>query len=262
MLNLLVAAALTPISYSFAVGRTVDYAVSVKFDGFVPILGGKDGVFEVDMNVAAQGALPDSEGRLRTVSELKDFKVTVNGAVLPLELVSATEYFPKTTVSMSPFGAILATDAPDKKLPVRLPGLDIKRFPDITYLPIEFPAEGIESGKPFTFKKLFGDSMVTYEVTPTSITDDAVEMALKVDQHYEVLEDEHKNVVTDPKEADAKVDTDVAGDGTATFSRAQGIVTKLRISAVANSKVEDLATHQIGTRKLKTLLSIDAAGSK
>lgn len=261
MIALIALTAFVPVAYALP-EKPTQFDVGVTFDGFVPILNGKEGVFEVQMTVDAWSAGKDDEGNLRTTGELSAFKVKVNGGVLPLDVSAASDYFPKTTISMSPQGKMLKTDAPDRKLPIKLPGLDVKRFPDISYIPIQFPAEGVEEGKSFTFAKAFGDSDVTYEVTPTKITDSEIQMSLKVNQRYEVLENDQVQVVTDPSLATARVHTEMVGSGTAKFGRALGYVTQLKLEALVTSRVEDLASKKIQERKLKTILSIQAKPPK
>src|SRR5688500_14619030 len=138
MLILLVLVATTPIAYGLGPGIKANYDVNVTFDGFIPLFGGQQAKVEVNMAVDVRGLAEDDQKRPRASSEITEFAVLFNGSKLPLTVQSVQEFFPKTTVSLSPQGKILKTDAPDVSLPVRLPGLDAKRFPDITYLPIEF----------------------------------------------------------------------------------------------------------------------------
>jgi hypothetical protein len=258
MLTLLALVALTPVRYSFPADKPQHYDVGVTFDGFIPLFGGQQGKVELTMDVQAQGLAADSDGHPQVVSEIKDLKLLFNGAKLPLGLDRVSTYFPRTTASLAPEGQVLKSDAPDVKVPVRLPGLDVKRFPDITYLPIQFPAEGIEEGKSFTFRKSFGDSEAVYVVTPTKITDSTINLDLTLTQHYETQEDEALNIVTDPKDAVSQVSTDVTGAGAATFDRSRSLVSDLKIQAEADSKVTDLETKKETHRKLKTLLTIKA----
>jgi hypothetical protein len=257
MLTLLAAAAAVKLSYSFPVDVKRAYDVQTIFDGFIPILGGNEGKLEVNLVVSAKGLKPQEDGTAQVLGTLDDIKVIFNGAPLTFVTIdSAKDYFPPTTISITPFGATLKTNAPDLQLPVKLPGLDIKRFPDITYLPLQLPEDGAEVGKPYTFKKAFGDSDVNYTVTPTSITDDAVEMSLSLVQSYETLENEGLEVVKDKKEAVSQVKTDMAGKGTATFDRHLGVFTKVNVVADATGTVTDIKSKKTSERKLKTTLNI------
>ncbi len=262
MLSLLATLALTPITYGFLEGQKNTFDVDLKFEGFVPVLGGQDGVFDVHLGIQENRVKPDKDGNLQTTSELVGFKLKVNGGAFPIGLDEAQNYFPKTTVSNTPEGKVLKTDAPEIKLPVRLPGLDIKRFPDISYLPIEFPVGGIEEGKTFTYTKKFGESDVSYEVKPTKVDDKVVEFEIKLKQHYDLLEDDKKAVVEKEADATAKVSTDLEGAGKATFDRLKGVVTDLMLEATATSKVEDITTHAKSDRKLKTTQTIKVKSEK
>ena len=257
MLTLLAAATAVKLAYSFPVDVKRTYDVVTVFDGYVPVFGGQDGKVEVDLVVSAKGLNPASDGNTQVLSTLDDIHLLLNGtAVNLITLDTVKPYFPPTTVSITPFGATLKTDAPDLTLPVKLPGLDIKRFPDITYLPLELPEGGAEVGKPYSFKKAFGDSDISYTVTPTRVTDASVYMDVAMTQSYEVLETDGKEVTKEEKDAAARVKTDVAGKGTATFDPHLGVFTTVAIDAKAHSLVTDIASKQQSTRDLKTSLSI------
>lgn len=257
MLTLLAAAAALKLAYSFPPDVKRVYEVQTIFEGYIPILGGHDGKVEVNLVVTAKGLKPAEDGNPQILGTLDDIKVIFNGAPLTFVTIdNAKDYFPPTTITATPLGATLKTDALDTKIPVKLPGLDSKRFPDITYLPLQLPPDGAEVGRAYTFKKAFGDSDVTYVVTPTKVSDGEVEMDIALSQSYEVLENEGKEVVKDEKEAVARVKTEVAGKGTATFNPKLGAFTALTVKADANSTVSDLQTKKQSERKLKTTLAI------
>jgi hypothetical protein len=258
MLTLLAAATLVKLAYSFPVEVKRVYDVKTVFEGYIPILGGHEGKIEVNLVVTAQGLKPAADGAAQVLSTLDDIKVIYNGAPLPfVTLDNAKEYFPPTTISMSPFGATIKTNAPDVQAPVKLPGLDVKRFPDITYLPLQLPEGEAAEGKAYTFKRTFGDSDITYTVTPTKIGDETVEMTVAVSQTYEVLEDEGKEVVKSEKDAVARVRTDMSGTGTATFDRKLGVFKIVNVTANADSAVVDIETKKLSsTRKVKSTLTI------
>jgi hypothetical protein len=129
LLSLLALATITPVAYRFPLDRPLQYDVQVVFEGYIPLLGGQEGKVEVNLGVKVQGLAPDSDAKPRAASELNAFKILFNGADLTaIGLDSAKAYFPKTTVSLTPEGRVLKTDAPDVEIPVRLPGLDVKRF--------------------------------------------------------------------------------------------------------------------------------------
>ncbi len=253
MLSLLCALAATTLQYRFNAAAHLDYDVQVVFDGFIPILGGQEALVDVKMSVAVDGLSADAEGRPRASSEIKEFKLVFNDFPLPWGVENVTGVFPKTTVSMTPEGKVVKTDAPDIQLPVRLPGLHVKRFPDITYVPIVFPTEGVEVGKSWSFTKAFGDSDVKYTVTPKSIDDKTAQLTIHIEQKYTVLEDESTNVVEE-KDAVNRVTTEVLGDGEAVFDRTRGAMLSIEIRAVASGSVVDLKTGAKSERQLKTTL--------
>jgi hypothetical protein len=256
MLALLAAAALTPVAYNFPIDKPLTYSVEIGFKGFIPVLGGNEGTSDIKMAVQVKGISPDSQGRARVQSDLTDMKIAFNGATLPFGLDNVKQFFPRNTLVITPQGKILETDAKEIDLPVRLPGFDAKRFPDITYLPVQFPEEGVEVGKAFTFTKEFGDSDVSYEVVPTSIKDDAIELDIKMKQIYTVLEDESANVLKNDKDAVARVQTVVNGSGKAVFDRKLGLIRTGDVTALAESTVVDIASKKETKRKLETKLKV------
>lgn len=247
--------ALTPVVYGFTPQTRLSYDVSVAFDGFIPILGGQQGKVDVRMGVGVSG-LASEEGNLRAASEIVRFKLSFNGAELPLTLESVQSFFPRTTITLTPQGQILKSDAPDVKLPVKLPGLDVKRFPDITYLPIEFPKSGIEVKTPWEFRKSFGGSDVAYRVTASEITDAEVKMDIELTQRYDLLEDDAKEIVTNKADAVNSVSTEVKGTGKAVFDRKLGALRTATIEATAISDVTELESQKKSQRSLKTKLEI------
>jgi len=257
MLATLCAVVLAPVTYSFPRDKPAMYDVVMKFDGFIPILGGQSGVVDVELGVSAQGIPSDPNGIPQATTELQAIKIKFNGAALPLDIMNAKTYFPKTTISLTPQGRILKSDAPNMTLPIRLPGLDIKRMPDVTFLPIEFPVEGVEAGKEWSYRKSFGDSDVLFTLKATSITDEKVEMDVTMKQSYDTLEDSALAIPTDPKDAVSKVHTDVTGVGKATFDRKLGLIKVAVVDADAKSKVTAIAGGKVTDRDLKTHLAIN-----
>ena len=259
MLASILAVVLTPAAYSFPIDKPALYEVNMKFDGFIPILGGQNGVVDVDLGVSALGLKNDADGHPQVATELRAIKVKFNGASMPLDINNAKTYFPKTTVSLTPQGRILKSDAPSMALPIRLPGLDIRRMPDVTFLPVEFPADGVEVGKEWSYKKSFGDSDVTFNLKATSVNDDKVEMDVKMAQSYDTLEDSALAIPSNPKDAVAKVHTDMTGEGKAVFDRKLGLIRSAVIDADAKSKSVNIESKASTDRELKSHLSINLA---
>lgn len=244
-----------PVAYGFAPETKLKYDVKVGFEGFIPVLGGQEGKVDVVMGVSVDGLAPEGD-HLRAASEIKKFKLSFNGAELPLTVDSVKEFFPKTTISLTKGGRIVKTDAPDLKLPVRLPGLDAKRFPDITYLPIEFPDGPLEPGQAWEFKKSFGDSDVVYKCTAAKVAEDVVEVEMTMNQSYAVFENEAKEVVSDRKDAVASVSTTMTGSGRAIFDRKRGLVRVFSASGNSVGTVVDLKTKVESRRVLKMVLDV------
>ncbi len=236
--------------------KAVRYEVGIAYDGFLPVFGGQEGKFQASMEVDVEGAAADGEGVPRSVSEVKSLKVVFNGAELPFTVDSIKTYFPRTTITHTALGKILKTDAPDVSIPVKLPGLDVKRFPDISYMPIEFPEGALEVGKSWVFKKAFGGSDVEYTVTPTAVSATEITVGLKASQTYEVLEDDGKQVVTDEATAVAKVKTVLEAAGNATLDPGRGLLVKLSLNGKAVSTVTDLKTGALSKRELGSGLEI------
>jgi hypothetical protein len=249
MLSALALAAAS-LTYGFGPGDRLNYDVQVHFDGFLPVMGGQNAKVQVDLGVEVQGLRPEQEGAKSTASEIRAFEMRLNGAVLPVGLDNMGAYFPKTTIVFTPLGKILKSDAPNVSLPVRLPGLDAQRFPDLTYLPVEFPEAGVEVGRKWSYTKNFSGSEVVYTVTPTKLEDDVLEADLHLRQAYTTFEDRMKNTVPSADKAVAKVDTMVEGNGKLVFDRKRGVFTSFDAKTVSTSHVEDLRSGQRSDRKL------------
>jgi hypothetical protein len=258
MLALLASVALSPVAYGLAAGTAPTFQVGVTFDGFIPLFGGQEGKVEVQLTVQASGLDSKDAGNFRARAAIEDIEVKFNGAPMPVTLGNVRQFLPPSEVDFTPSGRILKIEAPEVRLPVRLPGLDPKRLADISYLPIEFPEAGVQAGVPFEFKRSFNDSDVIYTVTPTSVTDDVIEMKLVAAQTYAYLEDEGLQAVKEERDAESRVETKLAGEGTATFDRKRGLVSRLEVKATADSTVTNLRTQAKSERKLSTVLAIRA----
>lgn len=243
------------VAYGFGAGTSLTYDVNVKFDGFLPLFGGNEGIVDVAMTVGVNGQEP-TDGALKATSEIQTFDLKFNEASLPVTLDNVTQFFPKTTVSLSPTGKILSNDAPDRKLPVRLPGLDVKRFPDITYIPIEFPGEETALGATWSFERDFGGAPLVYDCTLLSLNEETAEIAVKVRQDFTVFENAALEVVTDRAEAVSEVKTTLTGEGKVTFDTARGLATSSQMTNEAVSDVRNLASGTTSQRKLKTVYRV------
>lgn len=255
LVPILIGLSLLPVSYKFPENPPTQYGIGLKFDGYLPLLGGTEGTAEVKLGLSVQGGSSEG-GNFKAISDLTDMSLTFKGQKLPFTVDDVKKYFPKNTVTLTPEGKILTNDAPDIALPVRLPGLDVKRFPDITFLAVEFPQTGVEENKAWSYQKSFGDSTVNYDVTPTAVTGSKIEMDVKLSQSYSTLEDEAHSLVKDQKDAAYSVKTDVKGSGKVVFDPGQGLIRSVNIVADSNDVVTDLQSKKETRRKLKTTLTV------
>jgi len=259
MLSFIAASALAMGVYQFDATTKLDYDVAVTFTGFLPLLGGNEGKAEVNMGVRVAGLAKDAEN-LRASSELTAFDIKFNGAKLPLDIESAKGYFPKTTVSMTPAGKVVKSDAPNISLPVRLPGLDVKRFPDITYLPIELDGGELKLGGKWEFSRMFGDSPMQYSCTVSEINGDLAMIAVTVKQEYELLEDESLEIVKNEKDAINRVKTVLTGSGTVVFDAARGATRTVKMQNSSVSTVTSISDGSKTERKLDSTLNVKLKG--
>ena len=249
-------APVAPFVYTLPPQRMVTYSVSLKLKGYLPIFGGQEGSAEADIVLGLQGQAADADGSGRLSYELKDLQVLFNEAKFPLSLDTAKPFFPKTTISFSPQGKVLKTDAPDVKLPVRLPGLDVKKFPEVTFMSVELPPDGITAGKTWTYKKPLGDSVVNVEAKAVSVQDSKVDVEFTVKQAFDTMEDAGKGIPTNPKDAVSNVHTEMTGTGTASLDPALGLLKISHLEADAVSTVTEIATKAVTTRKLHTSVDV------
>lgn len=247
--------ALLPLTYGFSAKTADSYDVTVKFDGFLPLMGGQEGKVEIGMLLAIAGKQPEKENLVAT-SEIKEFEVSFNGAKLPLDVSNVVEYFPKTTISLNPNGNIVESDAPDKKLPIRLPGLDIRHFADITYVPIEFPAEEPTVGLSWKFSREFAVAPIDYDCSLISESEGIWNVAVKINQTYKNFENASYEVVANSDDAVSEVITNMTGSGTVSFDAKNGRVISVNMVNQANSDVTELKSKKVSQRKLATTYAI------
>lgn len=250
MLTVLAALMLAPAVYSLPEGSVRTMDVRVGFDGFLPVLGGREAKVDIEMEVGVRGLAPE-EDRLRATNEIEKFRFLLDGAELPITVDTVTDYFPKTTVSLTPQGRVVKTDAPDRTLPIRLPALDVKRFPELTYLPIEFPEGELKEGKSWEFKRDFGGADVLYACRATEVTEETIALEVTMAQTYELLENEAREVVSAEADAVARVKTRLEASGKGIFDRKLGLFREFKASGLATSEVTELAGGATSQRRLK-----------
>lgn len=254
-MSLLAALSLAPFVYAFDVKVPLQYRLQTTFDGFLPVFGGNEGKVDVDLlvNVTPQ---PAKDGAICTQSAIADATILFDDAPLPLGVDAITQYFPKTTITMSPQGKTLTTDAPNIVAPVRLPGLDVKRFPEIVYIPLEFSTKAVEVGDSWTFTRSFAGSDVNYVAKLSGTTDDSLAIDVTIDQSYTMLEDESLAPVTDRAKAENEVTTTLKGTGKGKFSRKLGVFTQFTMEAISKSVVKPMKSGKATERNLKTIFKV------
>ncbi len=256
----MVALAAVLFAYSFTT-EPIRYDVAVEFDGYLPVLGGKNGVAKVQMAVDVVAATPKNNALFGATSEIKDIAISLNNAKLPVTVQAIQPFFPKTTIEFTPQGKITWNNAPDVQLPARLPGLDAKRFADISFMPIEFPTAGIEVNHEFSFNKRFGESDITYTVMPSEITTETINLSISVKQKYSSFEDDGRNLVKE-EVATHRIDTVVDGHGKAVFLTQKGCLQSIEMIADSVSDVTNIESGEQSRRNLKTILRTVLAAKK
>jgi hypothetical protein len=252
--------ALVTGAYRFDASTQLNYDVNVVFDGFLPILGGNTGTADVKLGVRVGGLAPKEEA-MRATSELTAFELSFNGGKLPLDLTSAQVYFPKTTANLNEKGKVLSSDAPNITLPVRLPGLDVKRFPEITYVPIEFGTVDLVVGSKWSFDRNFGDTPIKYECEVKELkTGGIVAISVTIQQEYETLENESLEIVPEIKAATSRVKTTLEGSGLVLFDSIKGVAAMVDMSNKSLSTVTEIATGKTSTRQLNSMLKVKLKG--
>lgn len=258
MVATLAAIALVPLAYRIPQEK-IGYTLEIGIKGAIHLLGADFKNLDLKAGITVQGLPAETDGNPRATTDIQDLKVTIDDVVLPFTKDSVSKYFPNT-VTMTPQGKVLKNDAPSIELPVQLPGLDVRRFPDITFLVLEFPAEGVEEGKEWTYSREFGSSLVQYVAKAVYVAEDKCEIDIKLSQEYKTLEDENQNVVKDKRDAAAEVDTKVDGSGRVTFDRRRGLIRSSDIKAAAVSTVTGISDKAQRSRNLTTEMKVSLQG--
>jgi hypothetical protein len=150
---------------------------------------------------------------------------------------------------------------PANPLPVRLPGLDPNRFPEITYLPIQFPNEGVSVGDSWKFTRTFEGADMTYTCTLSSMDDASAKIAVKVHQEQLYYENSSVEVVKSKADAVNEVRTILDGQGTITWDRKAGLANVVEMTNDATSTVTPISPGTAETRKLKTTFRVTRQGA-
>lgn len=244
----------TTLAYAFPAGQKATYDLTVNLTGYVPILGRPQSNVEVRMAVLATGGGKDPEGNVKATCDLIEMRASMAGVPLPFTVDNVRAYFPKANLVLSPNGKVLKTDAPDVDLPIRLPALHSQRLPDISFLPVEFPAGGVEVGQSWSFVKKFGEADMNYLATLKSLEGGKAALHVILRQDTEGFEDASGGPVRQEANAARRLSTVLKGDGEAVFDVEKGMALRLNASYTATTKVTDLKSGETSERVLKATL--------
>ncbi len=254
----------TVFCYSLSSSPT-EYAMSIVFDGYLPVLGGMQQKAKVELSLKVTGK--ESGGELSAETSLSGLKLSLldatTGKFEPFELglQSVKAYFPDSSIRYTKEGKIVSTTAPEFSLPIRLPGLHTQHVPDISFMSVEFPAGGVEAGTPWTFVRKFGDSEVKTTAVYAGKDDRGERFDLDVSQEYSTFEDEFRNAVADRSKAKTKVVTKVSGKGKVWFSGPKGTISRSEMLAAAESRVYTMSGEPSGDpRRLAISFEMEQKG--
>ena len=241
----------TTLAYGLGPSQSVNYDVQIQYDGMIPILGGNEGKAEVRLGVRVLGLAPGKSER-RASQELTRAEIFFNEGKLPLSFEAIQDFLPKTTLDFTSRGQVVATDAKSRDLPVRLPGLDERRIPDLVFLTLEFPEEAPEVGESWTFERKFGEGPLKTTCKLVALENDEARVEIQVEQTYSVLEDSAMQVVSEPLDAVNEVKTTFTATGEVRFDTRRGVLRMMRQAGKAVSEVRSKSTGETTRRELKT----------
>jgi hypothetical protein len=252
-------------SYDFPVGSETKFNVKVQFDGYLPLFGGKVGKADVDMIVRALGVESKKSDLQSVDSEITELKAVAFGSTLPLNKNNIGQFFPRAIAVIEMNGEVKKNDAPEVNMPVKLPGLDSRRLPEISYVPLVIDAAAAASGKSYEFKRTFNGSVMTYKVTPGKMDESKEDFTIEINQESESFEDAYGNpLIGEAVRSVAKsyLKTILTGKGTATFNFAKRMFDKVVVETTGDTVVTNIKTGKTSKRSLKTTLTIVRDGAK
>jgi hypothetical protein len=253
--SLLVAIALAPAAYQFAPSQANTFTMKAEFDGFVPVLGGNEGKVEVVLGIAVTGLEPKGASP-RASYDINRFELKFNEAPLPFGIEMVKDFFPKSEVTATPQGRVTANTAPNRGLPVRLPGLDPRRLPDLTFLPIELPEEGLEEGKTWQFERVFDGAPMKYTCKVETLNPAQAEISVEVSQQFEYLENEALEAVTKEADAISRAKASLTGRGKIWFSLESGAALGTQMRSESTTTVTPIKGGKESVRKLISRLEV------
>lgn len=247
---------LTLAPFGYALPTASEYEVELRFDGYLPVFGGMEQNAKVELGLSVRGN--PAGGRFEATTSLGALKLSLvdqeTGKFEPftIGMEAIKPYFPDSKVTFTERGDILGTTAPKFDLPVSLPGLHTQHLPEITFLGLQFPAGGVEQGKPWTYSRKLGGFDAQYSAVLVGKDEWGTRFDLTLNQKYSTYEDGFRNQVLEKARAKARVLTHVTGKGTVWFSGPKGMILRSELTAEANSEVYNLgASNSTSKRSLR-----------
>lgn len=248
---LFLALALWP-KYDLSVRPTFAYELTVDVDGDLPLLGWKPGKVRLEIEFEVISLKPGTDGTFQAKHRLVSFRSSLNGAPLPFRLENVSGFFPETSISYLPNGKVVKTTAKDHDLPAAIPGLDPRRFPEMTYLPIEFPDTEVEL---WNFQRQMGADQMDFNVerVPANVRS----YMFDVVQSGKFLEDSAGRRVEDPKRAAFQFTTSVLGSGSLLMDSTARYVEAVSLTATTTcTGTPNASTKTLVKRSWKTTVVV------
>lgn len=247
--------------YDFPVNSETKFNVKVQFDGFIPLFGGRNGKADVSLVVKAASVLSQRADLQAVDSEIIELNAVAFGSALPLNKNNIGQFYPKATATFDRLGKVNFNSAPEVNMPVKLPGLDSKRLPEISYIPLILNSEAIMANKSYQFERTFNGAPLKYTVTPNTKNDHFITFDIAVTQQSSGFEDAYGNPAIE-EGAKSKLATNLTGTGTATFNLDKNMFDKVVVETKAETDVTVIKTGKSSKRNLKTTLTIVRDGAK
>lgn len=248
-------------SFDFPVGSESKFNVKIQFDGFIPLFGGKVGKADVDMVVRALGVEPKKPDLQSVDSEIIELKAVAFGSTLPLNKNNIGQFFPRAIATIETSGLVKHNDAPQISMPVKLPGLDSTRLPEISYVPLVLDEASVKAGKSYEFSRVFNGSPIKYKVTPGGEALEKESFLIEVNQETSGFEDAYGNPAEESG-AKSKLKTVLTGKGMAIFNYKLRKFDVVVVETTGDTDVTNIKTGKTSKRTLKTTLTIVREGAK
>ncbi|MDH4387633.1 MAG: hypothetical protein QE269_02785 [Fimbriimonas sp.] len=246
------------LAYAFAAGHPVSFDVTVQFEGWISIFGGREGKANVSMIVVANPVPPKEAGF--SVSEVESsiskIEAEAFGVQLPLNSSNVDQFFPKAVATFDLQGVVIKNTAPAIKMPAKLPGLDSQRLPEISFLPLALPKTEIKEGESYSFSRTYSGQEFKYTVTLMKQNESGSDLTIKLVSTRDGFEDAYGNTLETVKGAKKKSRSELGGAGSAHFSRALGSFDKVEVETTETTTTEPLTGGKQTVKKLKTTLKI------